>query len=39
MCYTRCHNVKNKHLKKLLMLTNNIILAINGRDILRPLDT
>ena len=37
MCCFECHDVDIFHLKKLLMLTNRIILAISGRDTLRPL--
>ena len=33
----KCHNViKNLHLKKLLMLTNSILLEINKCDTLKP---
>ena len=37
MCYASCHDVNNLHRKKLLLLTNNIILAMSGRETLRPL--
>ena len=37
MGYTKCHNVNKFMLKKLLVLTTSIILAINGDDTLRPL--
>ena len=37
MCYAKCHNVNKIPLTKLLLLTNDIILAIGGHDTLRPL--
>ena len=36
-CYAKSHNVNIFQLKKLLMLTNGIILAISGHDTFRPL--
>ena len=36
VCYINYHGVSNFHYKKLLMLTNSIILTISGRDTLRP---
>ena len=36
-CYAKSHNVNTVQLKKLLMLTNGIILAISGHDTFRPL--
>ena len=35
--YPNCHVVNDFHFKKLLMLTNKIVLAINRHDTLRPL--
>ena len=38
MCYSKCHNVHIfSHVKKLLMLTNGIILVINWCDTFKPL--
>ena len=37
MCYSKCHNVNKSHLKKLLILKNNIILTISRPGTLRPL--
>ena len=37
MCYAKCHDLNIFSLKKLFMLTNNIILAISKYDTLKPL--
>ena len=38
ICYSQCHNVYIFHFEKLLMLMNEIILVISGRDTSRPLE-
>ena len=37
MYYAKCRKVNNFPLEKLLMVTNNILLAINRHDTWRPL--
>ena len=35
MCYANCHDVNKLHCKRLLMLTNDIILSMSGCDTFR----
>ena len=38
MCYSKCHDAYILSLKKLLVLTNETIMTINGRDTLKHVD-